>query len=109
LYEWETPGAPLFRFTNGDRKYASVDFSTGRYAELRRLGKQVLGYAPDSVNGVLRVSVKADLPALQARAAILCTGMLPLFDRRTLSLMYRNVPKVIAERIALSLGQQLGK
>jgi hypothetical protein len=106
LYQWETVGAPQYRFTAGERRYANVDFSTGRYAELRRLGINVLTYKKESVNGTLRVSVRADLPPLQARAAILCTGMLPPFERETLTLSYRNVPLAIAERIAVSLGQQ---
>jgi hypothetical protein len=56
---------------------------------------------------VLVVPARADLPALHARSAILCSGLLPEFDRLTTSLKYKNVPLIIASRIAESLEQNL--
>jgi hypothetical protein len=107
LYRYEVYGAAQFRFCPEPERYVDVDLSTGRFAELNRLGRAVLEYEAESINGTLKVPVKSDLPALQARAAILCSGLLPNFDRQTYARLYWNVPLVIAERIARSLGQTL--
>lgn len=107
LFRYEVYGATQFRFSPSAYRYVDLDFSTGRFAELNRLDRSVLTYEREAINGILRVPVKADLPALQARAAILCSGLLPQFDKATLTRGYLNVPRVIAERIGASLGQTL--
>ena len=107
LYRYEVYGTHQYRFTADGHDYADVDLHTGRYAELRRLGRQVLRYIPETINGQLIVSVQADLPVLHARSAILCSGLLPRFDRQERSLTYYNVPPPIATRIVESLGQRL--
>lgn len=107
LYRYEVYGTPQFRYTPDGQQYADVDLSTGRYAELHRLGRDVLLYLREAINGVMMVPARADLPALHARSAILCSGLLPEFDRLTTSLKYKNVPLTIASRIAESLEQNL--
>jgi hypothetical protein len=107
LYRYEVYGAAEYRYSGGANRYSNVDFSTGKFAELNRLGRHMLQYETEEINGTLAVPVRADLPALQARAAILCSGLLPEFDRGSLSRLYRNVPRVIADRIAASLSQRL--
>jgi hypothetical protein len=107
LYRYEVYGSAQYRFCPGPDRYVDVDLSTGRFAELNRLGRNVLQYEQESINGTLRVPVKSDLPALQARSAVLCSGLLPRFDGPSLSRLYWNVPLVIAQRIARSLGQTL--
>ncbi len=107
LYRYEAYGTPQFRYTSDGQQYSDVDFSTGRYAELRRMGRSVLVYLREAINGLLVVPARADLPALHARSAILCSGLLPEFDPKGVSLGYRNVPLIIASRIAESLGQNL--
>jgi len=98
-------GTPQFRYTPDGERYSDVDLSTGRYAELHRLERDVLIYLQEAINGVLLVPARADLPALHARSAILCSGLLPEFDRMSASLKYKNVPLIIASRIAESLEQ----
>jgi hypothetical protein len=107
LYQYEAYGINQFRYTADGEHYADVDLSTGRYAELRRLKRSVLVYTSEAINGLLVVPARADLPALHARSAILCSGLLPTFDRQGVSLTYRNIPEIVAGRIAESLDQTL--
>ncbi len=106
LYRYEVYGAHQYRFTADGQHFADVDLHTGRYAELHRLGRTALRYTPETINGLLIAPAWADLPILHARSAILCSGLLPRFDRDQHCLTYRNVPLMIASRIAESLGQQ---
>jgi hypothetical protein len=57
----------------------------------------------------LWLPVQTRLPLLHERAAVLCSGRLPRFDRRRgePGLLYVNVPPHVAERIARSLDQEI--
>jgi hypothetical protein len=77
----------------------------GIYEVLRWENRRVLSYDDGSLE--LSVPVHARLPILHARAAILCTGRLPRFDRQHAMLHYLNVSPKIAERIASALCQPL--
>jgi hypothetical protein len=74
---------------------------------LRWDAKQVLRY--DDASRELWTPVGARLPLLQERAAVLCSGLLPMFRKREKlnGLVYLNVPRVVAKRIASSLSQNL--
>jgi hypothetical protein len=105
LYRYDVWGRPVFRFVSDDGTFYSVDWALGVHAEVARAGKREVRYQPESVNGTLRVPFAAQLPALQARTAVLCTGLMPhLEDRRW---HYPNVPRPTAEAIASSVGQRL--
>jgi hypothetical protein len=105
------------------------EFAT--YEVLRWENQDVLAY--DERSAMLRVPTGAPLPALHARAASLCDGRLPRLERRGSNgaaatnakgskkgrrwqaqsnecpvLVYDNVPRRVAERIAASLSQRLG-
>jgi hypothetical protein len=105
LYRYDVWGRPEYRFVSDDGMFYSVDWSLGVHAEVARSRRREIHYKPDSVNGTLRVPFAAQLPALQARTAALCTGLMPrLQDRKW---QYANVPRATAEAIASSLGQAL--
>lgn len=108
LYSYDVWGREEFRWVDGSGRYLKVDKFTGTYAELRRLRRvEQLKLRLDTSTGELTVPADAPLPALQARAAVMCSGLVPAFDRRDRTRSYVNVPRSIAERIAESLGQHL--
>lgn len=86
-------------------RYWHTDLSAGRYAELARVGRSVVTYQAEGISGTLVVPVNVPLPTLHARVATLCTGTLPSNDGKVLR--YRNVPPVLAQAIATSVGQVL--
>jgi hypothetical protein len=105
LYRYNLYGRPDFRYVDLAGRSFAVDKATGTYLELSRNRHRVLAFREDGVNGTLIVPVRAPLPTLQARAAALCSGLAPTYDRRTLAMHFVNVPSSIAERIASSLEQ----
>lgn len=106
LYEFLLPGYSEYRFkaTSG---YFAVDRATGIYADLRRAGRNILKFKKETRNGTLIVPLDAPLPVLQARSAVMCSGLdaYPIFSERIRRFV--NVPHRIAARIAESLGQEL--
>jgi hypothetical protein len=105
LYRYDLWGRPEFRFVADDGVYYKVDLALGVHAELRRCGKPEIRYTPDSVNGTLKVPFRAQLPALHARAAVLCSGLMPRLDNWKWH--YPNVPLEAANAIAVAVGQAL--
>lgn len=105
LYRYNLYGRPDFRYVDSPDRSFAVDKATGTYLELSRNRHKVLGFREAAVNGTLIVPVRAPLPTLHARAAALCSGLAPTFDRTTLTMHYPNVPLTIAERIGSSLEQ----
>lgn len=77
------------------------------YEVLRWNATQALSYSAPSRE--LWVPVAARLPLLQERAAVLCSGLVPMYRRcdGVDGLTYVNVPRAVAQRIALSLAQRL--
>jgi hypothetical protein len=106
LYRYDVYGRPQFRL-RGNGELLAVEMSIGIYAELRRRGANYLEYESGEINGTLSVPVNAPLPVLHARAAALCSGLMPALERSRWRLNYINVPRLLAERIAASLDQQL--
>lgn len=106
LYTFLLPGYSEYRFRTSNLTFA-VDRATGIYSELRRDNQNVLRYAKEPRNGTLIVPLDAPLPILQARTAVMCSGLdaYPIFGDRIRRFV--NVPSRIAVRIAQSLGQNL--
>lgn len=76
--------------------------ATGVYLELARTGHKVISWTAAG-GGTLSVPSLARLPALPARAATLCSGVLPaVTDER---LLYTNVPTDVASAICRAVGQ----
>ncbi len=105
VYRCNLYGRPDFRYVDSDGSSSAVDRATGIYLDLSRTKRTLLSFREEKVNGVLKVPVQAPLPTLHARAAALCSGLAPTFDKTSFSLLYKNVPLVIAQRIATSLEQ----
>jgi hypothetical protein len=105
LYRYDLWGRPEFRFIADDGVYYKLDWALGVHAELRRCGKREIRYIPESVNGTLTVPFRAQLPALHARTAVLCSGLMPKLDNWKWH--YPNVPLETATAIAHALGQEL--
>lgn len=106
FYRYDLWGRPQYRFVAADGSYYAVDRAIGAYAELQRIGKTELRYEPDEVNGTLTVPFRAQLPALHARCAVLCSGLMPELDKDHWRWRYVNVPLATAQRIAETLGQE---
>lgn len=107
LYKYDVWGRAEFRWVDAAGRHLPVDKFTGIYAELQRQSHQCLRLVLDGPNGELMVPAWAPLPALQARAAVLCSGLAPYFDRASRTRRYPNVPPRIARRIGRSLGQEV--
>lgn len=110
LYQYEAWGPPQYRWRVDDAVPTHVDLATGVFAELRRVGQSGLGFRERGNSGELAVPLGVPLPALHARTAGLCSGLAPRLVRPEsglLYLVYANVPRAIADRIAQSLGQLL--
>ena len=105
LYRYDLWGRPLFRFVSSAGTHHAVDLALGVHAEIARHGRNEIHYQADSINGTVHVPFAAQLPALQARTAALCTGLMPRLEDRKWA--YPNVPRSTAEAIAASLGQKL--
>jgi hypothetical protein len=107
LYRYELSGPRAHHFVDDADVRYRVDLAVGTWAEARRQQRgDFLIWGPDGVNGTLDAPLWLPLPALHARAAALCTGLAP---KRAASggLLYANVPRRLAARIAETLGQPL--
>jgi hypothetical protein len=105
LYEYGVNRRRVYRWQDGSGAVYALDLPTAIYAELRREGRNELRYTRDNINGTLTVPFRAQLPALQARTAALCCGLMPSLTGSRWH--YPNVPRETARRIAESLGQAL--
>lgn len=107
LYEYPEWGRNQYRWVDRAGRYRIIDKYMGIYAELHRLHRNVLKLRMEGLTGDLLVPVYAPLPSLHARAAAMCSGLGPDLIRGSGVRCYVNVPQVVAERIARSLGQSL--
>ncbi|MGW1712722.1 hypothetical protein [Streptomyces sp. NPDC002156] len=121
---WEKDG--LYRFRRADHRlvcqifregsWHSVSQERGIYLELDRLGiesRRNLRWFPEEGRGRERfgrliVDWGKPLPDLQRRIAVMCTALPPEFGEKYRTIIYSNVPRAVAERIAMSLKQELG-
>jgi hypothetical protein len=131
LFRTRTFHGQSFALLDAASRWRRVVPEFATYEVLRWENQDVLAY--DESSAMLRVPTGAPLPALHARAASLCDGRLPRLERpgsngatatnarggKKVSrwqarrnecpvLVYDNVPRRVAERIAASLSQRLG-
>ena len=107
LYRYEVSGPRRIQFVDDDGTRYRVDLAVGTWAEARRLGAtDLLLWESDGTNGTLLAPWMLPLPALQARAATLCSGLRADWNERG-DIVYVNVPEWLAVRIAESLDQKL--
>jgi hypothetical protein len=107
LYSYAVYGLSRHRFVSDASAHHDVERAVGIYAELHRVGRSVLAWKADDVNGTLIVPGRAPLPDLHARAVTACSGLAPKYLGTEQARRYVNVPEAIATRIAISLGQTL--
>src|SRR5205823_12073418 len=88
-----------------DEGYRKISREAGIWAVLARHDPAAIDYRPDSVNGELMLPSRAHLPLLHSRAAVLCTGLVPTREHGMLH--FANVPRIVAETIARTLGQTI--
>ena len=109
--------AGLFRFYLAYRSHVllclhgtayQIPPQVGKYYLLRHRRKKVLGY--DALNRRLSIPASCRPPFLVERALILCSGLLPSYERRQSAiglLHYSDVPETIARLAAALLRQEL--
>jgi hypothetical protein len=107
----------LFRFSLRHQRYVFLCFrgvafqvpgEVGKFVVLRRRRRQVLRY--DAVERRLSVPASCRPPFLMERALILCSGLLPSYERGTAAagvLHYSDVPEAIARLASALLRQEL--
>jgi hypothetical protein len=105
LYRYDTPIRAEHRLRAADGGVYAPERAVGIWSALSHWGKNRIKFDPKSVNGELIVPLQAPLPTLHARTAALCTGFAP--QKRGSVLVYPNVPREVAKRIARSLDQTL--
>ncbi|MFJ4241023.1 hypothetical protein ACIP17_10475 [Streptomyces iakyrus] len=112
LYRWR--GADYARLTRVRRNgvFYAVERETGIYLELARHRTGATRWRPEAGKGRvgigrLFVDRYAPLPALHERAAVLCSGFPPSVGKHVHTRTYDNVPRGLAEAIAVSLQQNL--
>lgn len=106
LYRYDRSGPRAIHYVEASGTRLTVDFGVGVWLESRRQGTNGwIWWHPDAVNGTLDVPMNLPLPALHARAATLCSGLIASLDDG--SLRFANVPQWLAESIAKSLDQAL--
>ncbi|QUW18229.1 hypothetical protein [Agrococcus sp. Marseille-Q4369] len=109
LYRRSGLGRPVHLYKSEGRWW-KTDLAAGLALELHRRGEQFLAWSPEKGRGrghVGRLSVSrgALLPPQHERAAVLCSGVAP--SQNSEALVYENVPRTVALRIAASLHQPL--
>jgi hypothetical protein len=108
LYRYEVPGPQQLQHVDEAGRRYRVDLAVGAWAEAHRDGRtDMLFYRPDGLNGTLDAPGYLPLPSLHARAACQCSALAPDYDRG--GILYRNVPRWLAEQIAKCLFQVLNE
>ena len=107
LYRIDFPGHYEYRYSDGSGTFFAPDRQMGIYLELARTGESVLSFKHQERNGTLIVPTSTPLPVLQARCAVLCSGLSPTPSHMNGVRRFVNVPEEVAKRIATSLNQNL--
>lgn len=112
-YEFTRYGPPRYFFIGGSGR-AEVEKWIAVYAELRRIGRDVLFYRHG--DRTLLVPARLPLPLLYARCAVLRSGLLPTYRPAPPpgmdqdlgpALEYQNMTPKLASAIATAVGQRL--
>jgi len=108
-----TPGAFRRRNLSGSSYYVRFDMDLDddvvrrvpvdlcKYLAAWQAGRPLVRY--DKTAARLSVPLGAPLPGLYERSSVLCSGELPLADRRTWSLHYDEIPPEFAEQLIARL------
>ncbi len=111
LYQLTVQGRPSYLYRSGD-EWFHTDHAGGVLWAIAENGHDVFRWRHERTDGpteigTLFIDQGAPLPALQARALVLCSGMPAAFGDKAKTAIYRNVPKTVADVVARSVRQQL--
>lgn len=111
LYRYSRHGQFVHLYREGG-EWRHCELAEGRFADLARRRESVMRWRPETAPGrsgagTLYIDQGAPLPAAQARALILCSGLGPRFSAQAQTASYCNVPREVARDVARSLGQVL--
>jgi hypothetical protein len=104
----------LFRFRQKHQGYYflctrggiyQVNVQVGKYAVMRRRNRRLLSY--DAEACIMSFPVIFRPPPLVERALVLCSGLLPPFDRSTGCIEYAAIPADVARLVAQLLRQEV--
>lgn len=109
LYRATTWSEHIHTLVTATKQHLRASRQEAVYEVLRWEGRDVIQYLPEDRE--LWVPRAARLPLMHERVAVLCSGQLPYFKKwqRMNGLTYQNVPPEIADLIARSLSQHLGR
>lgn len=102
-------GRPHYMYRRGNDWY-HTDQATGILVDLAARGENVMRWkhnreADGRSYGTVFLDQRSPLPPLQARALVLCSGLPATVSERAKTVIYRNVPKEVAELVAQSVLQ----
>lgn len=104
-------GRPRYLYRRG-RDWLHTDLAQGILWTLAERGVGVIRWRREHASdnqeiGTVFVDQGVPLPPLQARALVLCSGLAPQIGSTTRTAIYRNVPRAIADRVAVSIRQRI--
>ncbi len=104
-------GRHQYRYRRGNN-WSATERAHGIWWTLADRQEQVIRWRKerqvgDEAVGTLFVDQGAPLPPLQARALVLCSGLLTKFSTTARTAIYKNVPLTIAELVAWSVRQHV--
>lgn len=111
LYRWKVENRPRFAYRTGN-DWHQTDYATGVLWTLADQGESVVRWRHErSVGGeeigTVFVDHGAPLPPLQARALVLCSGLVAKFSDLAKTARYDNIPRLVADRVAHSIRQRI--
>jgi hypothetical protein len=111
LYRWKVDNRLRYAYRMGNDWY-QTDYATGIFWALAERAEPVMRWRHErtvdgEAIGTVFVDHGAPLPPLQARALVLCSGLVAKFNDLAETARYDNVPRSVAERVARSIRQRL--
>lgn len=109
LYRFRPGWRDRYLLRRGDRWY-HTELNEGAFVEAARLDRSIISWMRSGTpeahqGGTLRIRSKIAPPPLHARCLNFCSGLTAREDGS--ELVFDNVPRTIADRVASSLNQQL--
>lgn len=110
-YRVDVEGRKRYLFGSSGQ-WRRCDLPTAVFSELARTGRSAFQWRPEggagrNKFGTVFTDWGAPLPTLHQRALTLCTGFVPRFWAGAETAAYRNIPRVLADRVAATLHQQI--
>lgn len=111
LYRWKVENRPRFAYRTGN-DWRQTDHATGVLWALADQGESVVRWRHERTVsgeeiGTVFVDHGAPLPPLQARALVLCSGLVAKFSDLAETARYDNVPRSVADRVTQSIRQRI--